>query len=132
MIFCLCFSMGHCIDVDTSSFRQAIWYYIHSMYGIRHDDYDYNEVNQLVERSLKAYIKTVTCFPERVTKKDYDSFMKEFKHSEKARTSRNELEKKLRLFSKKIQFFRKTFTEANLHKFLLLMKYWRKKSEWNK
>ena len=53
------------------------------MFGIRHDDYDYNEVNQLMERSLKAYIKTVTCFPERVVKKDYDSFMKEFKHSEK-------------------------------------------------
>jgi len=75
--------MGHCTDVDTTSFRRAIWNYIHSMFGIRHDDYDYNEVNQLMERSLKAYIKTVTCFPERVTKHDYDSFMKEFKHSEK-------------------------------------------------
>ena len=79
--------MGHCTDVDTTSFRRAIWNYIHSMFGIRHDDYDYNEVNQLMERSLKAYIKTVTCFPERVTKHDYDSFMKEFKHSEKVGSS---------------------------------------------
>ena len=48
-----------------------------------HDDYDYGQVNQLLERNLKAYIKTVTCYPERLTKKDYDNVMKEFKHSEK-------------------------------------------------
>lgn len=75
--------MGDNHDVDTSSFRRAIWYYIHCMFGIRHDDYDYSEVNQLLERNLKAYVKTATCFPERVSKRDYDSFMREFKHSEK-------------------------------------------------
>ena len=75
--------MGDNKDVDTSSFRQAIWNYIHCMFGIRHDDYDYSEVNQLLERGLKAYVKTVTCYPERVTRRDYDSFMREFKHSEK-------------------------------------------------
>lgn len=75
--------MGEVIDVDTSAFRRAIWYYIHCLYGIMHDDYDYGQVNQLLERNLKAYIKTVTCYPERLTKKDYDNVMKEFKHSEK-------------------------------------------------
>ena len=79
-------SMGDNIDVDTSSFRRSIWHYIHCMFGIRHDDYDYSEVNQLLERNLKSYIKTATCFPERVVRKDYDSFMKEFKHSEKVGT----------------------------------------------
>jgi len=77
------YTMGDNIDVDTSSFRRSIWYYIHCMFGIRHDDYDYSEVNQLLERNLKAYIKTVTCYPERITKRDYDSFMREFKPSEK-------------------------------------------------
>ena len=77
--------MGDTTDVDTSSFRAAIRYYIHCMFGIRHDDYDYIAINQLLERNLKAYIKTATCFPERVTKRDYDSFMREFKHSEKVR-----------------------------------------------
>jgi sestrin len=75
--------MGEVIDVDTSAFRRAIWYYIHCLYGIMHDDYDYGQVNQLLERNLKAYIKTVTCYPERLAKKDYDNVMKEFKHSEK-------------------------------------------------
>lgn len=75
--------MGGQKEVDTSMLRRAIWNYIHCMFGIRHDDYDYGEVNQLLERSLKSYIKTVTCFPERTTKKDYDSFWRDFKHSEK-------------------------------------------------
>lgn len=77
------YTMGDNRQVDTSAFRQAIWYYIHCMYGIRHDDYDYAQVNQLLERNLKTYIKTVTCYPERITKKDYDGVMRAFKHSEK-------------------------------------------------
>lgn len=52
----------------------------------RHDDYDYGEVNQLLERSLKAFIKSACCFPERVTKADYDHVLREFKHSEKVIT----------------------------------------------
>jgi len=80
------YTMGDRTDVDTSSFRRSIWNYIHCMFGIRHDDFDYAGVNQLLERTLKSYIKTVTCYPERITRKDYDSFMREFKHSEKVQT----------------------------------------------
>ncbi|KAK7486619.1 hypothetical protein BaRGS_00022144, partial [Batillaria attramentaria] len=76
-------TMGDIVDVDTKGFRQAIWYYIHCMYGIRHDDYDYAQVNRLLDRNLKTYIKTVSCYPERITKKDYDGVMRQFKHSEK-------------------------------------------------
>lgn len=75
--------MGAHDKVDTSRFRRAIWNYIQCMFGIRHDDYDYNEVNQLLERSLKTFIKSAVCYPERVTKRDYDRVMREFKHSEK-------------------------------------------------
>lgn len=32
--------------------------------GSRYDDYDYGEVNQLLERDLKLYIKAVACFPD--------------------------------------------------------------------
>ncbi|XP_020293093.1 sestrin-1 isoform X2 [Pseudomyrmex gracilis] len=77
------YTMGTHNKVDTSRFRRAIWNYIQCMFGIRHDDYDYNEVNQLLERSLKTFIKSAVCYPERVTKKDYDRVMREFKHSEK-------------------------------------------------
>lgn len=70
-------------NVDTSKFRRAIWNYIQCIYGIRHDDYDYGEVNQLLDRSLKMFIKTACCFPERITKPDYDSVLVELQHSEK-------------------------------------------------
>ncbi|GFS22754.1 sestrin-1 [Elysia marginata] len=77
------YTMGDLREVDTSSFRRAIWNYIHIMYGICHDDYDYSELNQLLEIKLKAYIKTLTCYPERLKKKDFDGVMKGFQHSEK-------------------------------------------------
>ncbi|XP_053877716.1 sestrin-1 isoform X3 [Malaclemys terrapin pileata] len=73
-------------DVDTSMLRRAIWNYIHCMFGIRYDDYDYGEINQLLDRSFKVYIKTVVCTPEKTTKRMYDSFWRQFKHSEKKDT----------------------------------------------
>lgn len=77
------YTMGGRTDVDTSRFRRAIWNYIQCLLGIRHDDYDYGEINQLLERSLKTFIKSACCYPERVTKKDYDRVLREFEHSEK-------------------------------------------------
>ncbi|XP_069479035.1 sestrin-2 isoform X2 [Ambystoma mexicanum] len=69
--------------VDTSMLRRAIWNYIHCVFGIRYDDYDYGEVNQLLERSLKVYIKTVACYPEKTNKRLYTGFWRHFRHSEK-------------------------------------------------
>ena len=51
--------------------------------GIRHDDYDYGRINSLLERGLKSFIKLMTCYPERVSKKDFDGVMKGFTYSEK-------------------------------------------------
>ncbi|XP_076307675.1 sestrin-1-like isoform X1 [Tachypleus tridentatus] len=89
------YTMGFKNNVDTSTFRRAIWNYIQCMYGIRHDDYDYREVNELLEKPLKAYIKTLSCYPERTTKSDYDSVMKEFKHSEKVHVNLMMLEARM-------------------------------------
>lgn len=77
--------MGQNTMVDTSLLRRAIWNYVHALFGIRHDDYDYSEVNLLLDRSLKTYIKSVCCFPEMTTYKDYSHFWKDFKDSEKVR-----------------------------------------------
>ncbi|XP_004534931.1 sestrin homolog isoform X2 [Ceratitis capitata] len=77
------FTMGGYRNVDTSKFRRAIWNYIQCIYGIRHDDYDYGEVNQLLDRPLKMFIKTACCFPERITTRDYDSILVELQDSEK-------------------------------------------------
>lgn len=94
--------MGGRTDVDTSRFRRAIWNYIQCLLGIRHDDYDYGEINHLLERSLKTFIKSACCYPERVTKRDYDRVLREFHHSEKVR----------KLFICKEQFpVRKLFTK---------------------
>nr|XP_057904905.1 sestrin-3 [Doryrhamphus excisus] len=44
--------------------KRAIWNYIHCVLGIRYDDYDYGEVNQLLERDFKLFVKAVACFPD--------------------------------------------------------------------
>ncbi|KTF99682.1 hypothetical protein cypCar_00010038 [Cyprinus carpio] len=49
----------------------------------RYDDYDYGEINQLLDRSFKVYIKTMVRTPEKITKRMYDSFWRQFQHSEK-------------------------------------------------
>lgn len=51
----------------------------------RYDDYDYGEINQLLDRSFKIYIKTMVCSPEKTTKRMYESFWRQFQHSEKVR-----------------------------------------------
>ena len=44
-------TMGSHSSIDTSLFRRASWNYIQCVWGIRHDDYDYHEVNELLHRS---------------------------------------------------------------------------------
>uniref|UniRef100_A0A8C0G949 Sestrin-3-like n=1 Tax=Chelonoidis abingdonii TaxID=106734 RepID=A0A8C0G949_CHEAB len=68
---------------ESSVFKRGIWNYIHCMFGIRYDDYDYAEVNHFLERMLKVYIKTVTCYPEKTNPEMFSQFWKQFKHSEK-------------------------------------------------
>lgn len=77
--------MGDHNDVDTSKYRTAVWNYIQSLYGIRHDDYDYSEVNRLLSRQMKIFVKTVGCYPERTTDTLRASVMVDFQRSEKVR-----------------------------------------------
>ncbi|XP_014909650.1 sestrin-2 isoform X1 [Poecilia latipinna] len=70
-------------DVDTYTLRKALWNYIHCLYGIRYDDYDYGSVNVLLERSLKVFVKTMACHPEQTTARIYHAFWRHFRHSEK-------------------------------------------------
>ncbi|XP_033492025.1 sestrin-2 isoform X1 [Epinephelus lanceolatus] len=69
--------------VDTHTLRKALWNYIHCLYGIRYDDYDYGSVNVLLERSLKLFVKTMACHPEQTTARIYHAFWRHFRHSEK-------------------------------------------------
>ncbi|XP_068188549.1 sestrin-2 isoform X2 [Antennarius striatus] len=69
--------------VDTHTLRKALWNYIHCLYGIRYDDYDYGSVNVLLERALKVFVKTMACHPEQTTTRIYHAFWRHFRHSEK-------------------------------------------------
>lgn len=88
-------TLGRVENVDTSAFRMATWNYIHLVFGIYHDDYLYTEVNKLLERSYKKYIKVVACYPERVSIDDYLGFMPDLTHSEKVHINLLFLESRL-------------------------------------
>ena len=66
-----------------SLFRRAIQCYVQCLYGIRHDDYNYALVNELLPRRLKKYIKTLTCYPERCSIDEYNAIMPDLRRSEK-------------------------------------------------
>lgn len=76
-------TMGRHSSIDTSLFRRAGWNYIQCLWGIRHDDYDYAEVNELLHRNLKKYIKTASCYPELCRREEYRNIMTDFQQSEK-------------------------------------------------
>lgn len=78
--------MGKNAAIDTSPFREAVWNYCQCLFGIRHDDYNYHCVNELMEIPLKLFCKNVACFPQLVTDSLRDSVMTDFEYSEKVRT----------------------------------------------
>lgn len=51
--------------------------------GIRHDDYNYAEVNVMLSREIKTFIKTICCYPDQTTNELRQSVMVDFKSSEK-------------------------------------------------
>ncbi|DAZ94326.1 TPA: hypothetical protein N0F65_012129 [Lagenidium giganteum] len=69
--------------VDTSPFRNAVWYYVHRIFGICHDDYDYRFVNIYLNRPTKIFIKKVACTPWKVRKEDFEHFDRTLSPSEK-------------------------------------------------
>lgn len=69
---------------DVDAFRRSVWDYVQCLFGIRHDDYDYSEMNALLEMPWKSYIKKVACKPEEV-EKTFDCFLEQFDQTEKIR-----------------------------------------------
>jgi hypothetical protein len=41
------------------------------LYGIIHDDFQYSNVNQLLNKNIKTYIKKVACYPQKVDIKEF-------------------------------------------------------------
>ena len=54
--------------VNTAPLRRAVWMYTQRVLGLEYDDYDYREVNEQLSRNTKNYLKTVVCYPKKVTK----------------------------------------------------------------
>eukprot|EP00301_Raphidiophrys_heterophryoidea_P019279 c4240_g1_i1.p1 GENE.c4240_g1_i1~~c4240_g1_i1.p1 ORF type:complete len:591 (-),score=126.87 c4240_g1_i1:151-1923(-) len=55
------------VDTPTTApFRNAVWFYTHRLFGIIHDDYNYQLLNVMLPRKLKHYIKHVACTPRDV------------------------------------------------------------------
>eukprot|EP00002_Diphylleia_rotans_P008633 TRINITY_DN1861_c0_g1_i2.p1 TRINITY_DN1861_c0_g1~~TRINITY_DN1861_c0_g1_i2.p1 ORF type:complete len:562 (-),score=129.20 TRINITY_DN1861_c0_g1_i2:380-2065(-) len=77
------YTLGDNRGVDTQPVRRAIWYYSHRLFGLFHDDYNYREVNEFLNKSIKAYLKKVICFPEGVVIGDFLDFGYNFSASEK-------------------------------------------------
>lgn len=77
------YTMGGRPHIDTSRFRRAIWNYIYCIYGMRNDDYDYEDVTQLLRSQLRVFVKTATCYPERLNKTTTENALKHFDLSEK-------------------------------------------------
>jgi len=76
-------SLSSTANVDTGPFRRAVWYYVHRLYGIENDDYNYACINKYLNKPIKRFIKKCACFPQDVTKSDYDVFGYDFTDDEK-------------------------------------------------
>uniref|UniRef100_A0A0R3RJ38 NR LBD domain-containing protein n=1 Tax=Elaeophora elaphi TaxID=1147741 RepID=A0A0R3RJ38_9BILA len=72
--------------------------------GIRHDDYNYAEVNVMLNRKMKTFIKTTCCYPHEMTDSLRQSVMIDFKSSEKVHVLLIVME--ARLQAELIYFFR--------------------------
>eukprot|EP01091_Cochliopodium_minus_P016544 TRINITY_DN6241_c0_g2_i1.p1 TRINITY_DN6241_c0_g2~~TRINITY_DN6241_c0_g2_i1.p1 ORF type:complete len:576 (+),score=135.49 TRINITY_DN6241_c0_g2_i1:183-1730(+) len=77
------FSFSDTGNVDTSAFRESIWQYAQRLQGVFEDSYNYHEVNILLNKEIKLFIKKVVCIPESVTVSDFSNIGYHFRPDEK-------------------------------------------------
>lgn len=65
-------NVGDITNIDTTKFRVATWNFVHLLYVFYHEDYNYAEVEKLLDSPYKNYIKKVACYPERVSFVDFE------------------------------------------------------------
>jgi len=73
----LCCSSKDWLAVDHADQMEAAWLYVQYLLGIQRDGCDYDKVLLQLSAELKAFIKLLVCFPNRI-------FDKEFEHIPKA------------------------------------------------
>lgn len=70
-------------NIDTSSFRQYVSGYIQQIYGLRDDQFNYSQINKLIQIAQKIFIKKIGCSPQTTTIQDYMSLSTILTPSEK-------------------------------------------------
>lgn len=74
--------IGQDSGVKTGPLRRAIWNYVQRVYGLQYDDYDYTDINKFLKINTKKYIKKIACFPETITKQDWENIEIELTYDE--------------------------------------------------
>jgi sestrin len=67
---------------NTFPIRYAISCYIEKILGYFHEDYNYSNVNRLLEVDYKRFIKYVACYPDRLEEKDFAKMRLTFTNEE--------------------------------------------------
>jgi len=60
--------------IDTSPFRRSIWYFVHRLYGILHDDFNYGFIVKTLDKKTKKTLKNLTLYPNKIHKNDTFDF----------------------------------------------------------
>lgn len=76
-------SYGNKKSVDTSRFRRAIWNHVQSLYGVVYEDYDYSEVQELLDTNLENLVRTSTVDPASLNHTSLQNTMLDLKLAEK-------------------------------------------------
>lgn len=69
--------------VDQGPLREAVWFFILRLYGIFNDGYDYRDVDLLLNKSAKRFLKKVCFVPEQIARQDWQSLGEGLKSQEK-------------------------------------------------
>jgi len=59
------------LAVDHDDEMEAAWLYVQYLFGIPRDDCDYDKILLQLTAELKAYIKLLVCFPDRILEKEF-------------------------------------------------------------
>jgi hypothetical protein len=58
------------VETDTTELRNAISNYVLSVHGVINDCFDTRQVNKILHRDLKNWIKKIACSPNELTASD--------------------------------------------------------------
>eukprot|EP01103_Thecamoeba_quadrilineata_P011699 TRINITY_DN2843_c0_g1_i1.p1 TRINITY_DN2843_c0_g1~~TRINITY_DN2843_c0_g1_i1.p1 ORF type:complete len:545 (-),score=95.04 TRINITY_DN2843_c0_g1_i1:32-1666(-) len=69
--------------VNTGPLRNAVWFYVHRLKGVFHDDYPYEQIGMCLTRELKHYIHKVVKIPYKVTAQHFQQLRVDLTDEEK-------------------------------------------------